>query len=88
VAIPAPWASVETLKCLEFSSKSDVWSLGVTFWEMFSLGALPYAGMTWNDEFILLLENGLRLSKPIFATNELYVHPFPEKLQVSVKCFV
>jgi serine/threonine protein kinase len=71
VAVPAPWASVETLKNLEFSSKSDVWSLGVTFWEMFSLGALPYAGMTWNDEFIHLLENGLRLSKPNFATNEL-----------------
>jgi serine/threonine protein kinase len=63
--------SIETLKKLEISSKSDVWSLGVTFWEMFSLGALPYAGMTWNDEFIHLLENGLRLSKPNFATNEL-----------------
>jgi serine/threonine protein kinase len=63
--------AIETLKKLEFSSYSDVWSLGVTLWEMFSLGASPYVGMTWNDEFLHLLENGLRLSKPSFATNEM-----------------
>jgi serine/threonine protein kinase len=71
LAIPTPWASIETLKELEFSSYSDVWSLGVTLWEMFSLGASPYGGMTWNDEFLHLLENGMRLSKPTFSTNEL-----------------
>jgi serine/threonine protein kinase len=71
VAIPVPWVSVETLRSLEFSSKSDVWSLGVTFWEIFSLGAVPYSGMTWNDELVQHLESGLRLSKPKFATDEL-----------------
>jgi serine/threonine protein kinase len=71
VPIPLPWVPIETIKGLEFSSKSDVWSLGVTFWEIFSLGAFPYSGMAWNDELVQLLENGLRLSKPKFATDEL-----------------
>jgi serine/threonine protein kinase len=66
-----PWVSLETLKNLEFSLESDIWSLGVTFWEIFSLGCLPYAGMTCNSEFIHLLENGLRLPKPKFSTTDL-----------------
>ena len=42
VAIPVRWTAPESLLTGEFDSKSDVWSLGVTLWEMSSGGALPY----------------------------------------------
>ena len=42
VAIPVRWTAPESLLSREFTSKSDVWSLGVTLWEMSNRGAVPY----------------------------------------------
>ena len=42
VAIPVRWTAPEALLSREFTAKSDVWSLGVTLWEMSHGGALPY----------------------------------------------
>lgn len=72
---PLPWRHLapESLRNLEFSLKSDVWSLAVAIWEIFTLSETPYSATSFNAEFILELEHGMRLSKPIFATNDLYV---------------
>ena len=42
-AIPVRWTAPESLLTHSYSSKSDVWSLGVTLWEMASGGAVPYS---------------------------------------------
>jgi len=65
--------SLEALESLQFSSQSDVWAYGVTLWEMFSLGDVPYPGLHWNINFVDQLRNGLRMTKPNFATSNLYV---------------
>jgi len=37
-----PWSAPESLLSLKFSFKSDIWMVGVTFWELLSRGKDPY----------------------------------------------
>jgi len=50
---------------------SDVWSYGVTLWEIFSLGDMPYPGLSWDVNFVDELERGLRMQIPKYATPEM-----------------
>jgi len=65
------------IECLEqhiYSLTSDVWSYGVTVWEIFSLGEIPYAGLEWNSDFIGKLKQGLRLASPKYSSDDMYVY--------------
>lgn len=55
----------------KFTSKSDVWSFGVTIWEIFSYGAAPYQWMT-NKEAWERIPNGERLEKPTGCPDFIY----------------
>jgi len=63
--------ALEALSDMQFSHKSDVWSLGVTMWEIYSLGEIPYPGMSYTVDFIDELKRGLRLNKPEHMDNTL-----------------
>lgn len=39
---PIKWYAPESYNYGTFSHKSDVWSFGVTIWEMYSFGEQPY----------------------------------------------
>eukprot|EP00127_Corallochytrium_limacisporum_P002223 Clim_evm11s109 gene=Clim_evmTU11s109 len=69
--LPIRWLSLETLRFRAYSTQSDVWSFGVVLWEMYSLGARPYDGLT-NDDVLEFLESQKRLSKPVLCPENMY----------------
>ena len=44
--IPVKWTAPEALSYKKYSTASDVWSLGIVFYEIWSLGIKPYQNMT------------------------------------------
>ncbi len=59
------WVAPEVLEKRQFSKHSDVWSFGVTVWEIFDLCLTdcPYSKLS-NEELLPYLQKGERLSKP------------------------
>ncbi|CAL8069221.1 unnamed protein product [Orchesella dallaii] len=70
--MPWKWMALESLRDMKFSVQSDIWSFGVTLWELFTLAEIPYSGCCWSAEFVETLAEGHRLGKPKFATSEMY----------------
>jgi len=69
--LPWRWMALECLTTYSFSSASDVWSFGVTAWEIFQFGDTPYPSRTWDLSFIDDLESGLRLPEPKLCSPEM-----------------
>ncbi|XP_067443578.1 receptor tyrosine-protein kinase erbB-3a isoform X1 [Thunnus thynnus] len=79
VKTPIKWMALESILFRRYTHQSDVWSYGVTIWEMMSCGAEPYAAMR-PQEVPDLLEKGERLSQPQICTIDVYM--------VMVKCWM
>ena len=60
--LPIKWFAPESLGQQKFSSQSDVWSYGITVFEIFSYGDEPYNGQEIQDgqELLVKLANGER----------------------------
>ncbi|EOA94575.1 Tyrosine-protein kinase ZAP-70, partial [Anas platyrhynchos] len=68
---PLKWYAPECILYHKFSSKSDVWSYGVTMWEAFSYGQKPYKKMK-GPEVISFIEQGKRMECPTDCPAEMY----------------
>jgi len=80
--MPWKWVALESLTARVFSYKSDVWSYGVTLWEIFSLGDNPY-GQDSDGEVLKKLVQGYRLPIPKFASKEMYEEHSEHSIQES-----
>eukprot|EP01135_Chromosphaera_perkinsii_P005881 Nk52_evm14s370 gene=Nk52_evmTU14s370 len=71
--LPIKWTSPEVL-CPphHHSIKSDVWSFGVLLYEIFSLGAEPYAGLTNKEVQHKVTKEGYRMPPPPNCPPEVY----------------
>jgi serine/threonine protein kinase len=64
VKIPVRWVAPEVFMRKKFSQWSDVWSYGVTVWEIMENGLVPYWEKSTNEEVKTFVAEGGRLKKP------------------------
>ncbi|XP_028675724.1 receptor tyrosine-protein kinase erbB-2 [Erpetoichthys calabaricus] len=69
--VPIKWMALESIIERRFTHQSDVWSYGVTVWELMTFGAKPYDDHPARD-IPELLEKGERLSQPPICTEHIY----------------
>ncbi|GIL63020.1 hypothetical protein Vafri_17176 [Volvox africanus] len=69
--VPARWAAPEVLAGGPPTEAGDVWSFGVTCWEVFANGAEPYASLS-NAQVLMALRSGYRLDRPRGCPLELW----------------
>uniref|UniRef100_A0A8C8RKG4 receptor protein-tyrosine kinase n=1 Tax=Pelusios castaneus TaxID=367368 RepID=A0A8C8RKG4_9SAUR len=69
--MPVKWIAIESLADRVYTIKSDVWSFGVTMWEIATRGQTPYPGVE-NSEIYDYLRQGHRLKQPPDCLDGLY----------------
>uniref|UniRef100_A0A8L8L3P3 non-specific protein-tyrosine kinase n=1 Tax=Heligmosomoides polygyrus TaxID=6339 RepID=A0A8L8L3P3_HELPZ len=70
--LPIAWCAPECINFLKFTSASDVWSFGVTLWEMFSYGEMPWNGKTGAEILNLIDQQRQHLSRPTACPEDMY----------------
>lgn len=75
--VPVKWMALESIQHRIFNHQTDVWSYGVTIWELLTFGQKPYDGVKARD-IAILLERGERLSQPSISTIDVYM--------IMIKC--
>ncbi|KAF5890502.1 receptor tyrosine-protein kinase erbB-4-like, partial [Clarias magur] len=73
------WMALECIQYRKFTHQSDVWSFGVTIWELLMFGGKPYDGILAH-EIPDILEKGERLPQPPICTIDVYI--------VMIKCWM
>jgi len=70
---PLKWMSPESIQKREYSFKTDVFSFGVTAWEIFTMCSEPYGKLTDLQAGIQVVENNARpdLEKILFQNSTL-----------------
>ena len=66
------WSSPEVILHNRFSIKSDVWSFGITLYEIITHGKPPYPGMTVTEIVYKTTELGYHMPQPLGCPGDLY----------------
>eukprot|EP00118_Oscarella_pearsei_P014732 m.128401 g.128401 ORF g.128401 m.128401 type:complete len:603 (+) comp37953_c0_seq19:3198-5006(+) len=69
--LPLRWMAPETWNYRKFTPMSDVWSFGVTLWEIMSYGSKPYSRLKSQD-VPGYVESGKRLLQPDRCPDKIY----------------
>uniref|UniRef100_A0A8D0SY49 Receptor protein-tyrosine kinase n=2 Tax=Sus scrofa TaxID=9823 RepID=A0A8D0SY49_PIG len=77
--VPIKWLALESILHRVYTHQSDVWSYGVTVWELMTFGSKPYDGIP-ASEISTVLEKGERLPQPPICTIDVYM--------IMVKCWM
>ncbi|XP_040820511.1 epidermal growth factor receptor isoform X3 [Ochotona curzoniae] len=77
--VPIKWMALESILHRIYTHQSDVWSYGVTVWELMTFGSKPYDGIP-ASEIASVLEKGERLPQPPICTIDVYM--------IMVKCWM
>ncbi|KAJ8375545.1 hypothetical protein SKAU_G00061250 [Synaphobranchus kaupii] len=77
--VPIKWMALESILHRTYTHQSDVWSYGVTVWELMTFGSKPYDGIP-ATEIAGVLEKGERLPQPPICTIDVYM--------IMVKCWM
>ncbi|XP_046880094.1 melanoma receptor tyrosine-protein kinase-like isoform X2 [Hypomesus transpacificus] len=77
--VPIKWMALEAIQHWTYTHQSDVWSYGVTVWELMTFGSKPYDGIP-AIEIASVLEKGERLPQPPICTIDVYM--------IMVKCWM
>ncbi len=68
--LPVRWMSPESIREGLFTQFTDVWSYGVTLWELSTIGGFPYQGMS-NAQVLENVEQGCTLEIPHQSSQEM-----------------
>ncbi|KAF8384411.1 lin-18 [Pristionchus pacificus] len=69
--LPIKWMAIESIASRNFSSATDIWSLGVLIWELLSCDAPPFPDLP-SDQLLGRLQIGERLPQPYNCPDQLY----------------
>ncbi|XP_031712664.1 BDNF/NT-3 growth factors receptor isoform X4 [Anarrhichthys ocellatus] len=69
--LPIRWMPPESIMYRKFTTESDVWSLGVVLWEIFTYGKQPWYQLS-NNEVIECITQGRVLQRPRTCAKEVY----------------
>lgn len=70
--MPFKWLALESLRQRVFTSKSDVWSYGITVWELLTFGKRPYENIKSQD-ILAFIESSGRLAQPEICSLDVYM---------------
>eukprot|EP00040_Diaphanoeca_grandis_P021859 m.116682 g.116682 ORF g.116682 m.116682 type:complete len:861 (+) comp28529_c0_seq1:187-2769(+) len=71
IPLALKWMSIEAMDARFFSEASDCWSFGVTMWEIWSYGEVPFSNISL-DRIQVRVREGARLSQPKACPDDIW----------------